>query len=371
MIIFGVLAKLMDNLFCSLILARTGVDMDDDKGKNLLKGIPDAVTGWVGLIGVIVAFIVAIRSERQLYVVVVVGSILIIWLAWAILIVFARLPGKNGKQGSYRHPSIRWTGFLSIGLVVGFVVAFSLFEPNRSYVAQAIVGTPTPTATPTASPLPISVTETATSIPFPTSTETPIPTPTPIILFQDNFLNNNNGWELRSTYASANPSVDKQIIGGKLLYKMDCPAYGSLCRSWFHIPRVEEKNFDLEFDTKITNRRGEGPLIIFVVFRDTSDEDYRIGFSNMGLITMYLNESTLVTDKPVFSSRINQGLNELNHFRIVAHDAAFTVYVNGEEVTTIEDGNNTSIGTMSLGIELIPDAGGTVEFDNVLIREVP
>ena len=71
--------------------------------------------------------------------------------------------------------------------------------PTATLTATAsVTPTLTPTSTPTLTPT-ITPTATATSTRTPTPTATPIPTPTPVpvtevILFEDHFTNNQNGW---------------------------------------------------------------------------------------------------------------------------------------------------------------------------------
>lgn len=345
--------------------------MDENKLKNSLQRIPDVIKGWLGLIIGIAGIIIAIRTDQQLYAVIFIGIVLAIWLFSAIYIVLARMPGTFSKKGLYRYESYRWAGFISIGIVIGFIFSFYLFTPNRSYVSQAFVGTLTPPASPTFIPF----TETATLTPFPTMTETLMPTPTPIVLFQENFLNNNNGWDFPVSDQSQY-STGGRIIGSKLEYGLYCGSSFSYdCDIWFQIPHITAKNFDLMLDTRITNiTSSETPFDIGVKFREAAGAYYIVYFSNKGTVSVFLSGNGLYDfiAKDVFSSSIKQGLNETNHFRIIAQDAMFIIYANGQEITVVEDGNNSSIGKISLGMYLPQRGnGGTVEIDNIQIQEVP
>ncbi len=345
--------------------------MDENKQeKSFLQNIPDTAKGWFGLIVAVAGVIAAIRTDQQLYTIVFAGVILVVWLFIAIYIVFAHLPGTFSKKGTYRYEAYRWAGYISIGFIIGLVFSFSLFTSNRLYVSQAFIGTPTPTSSPTIIPF----TPVATSTPIPTPTLTPTSTPTPVILFQENFLNNNNGWNLPLGSTSSSYSDSGKIIGGKLEYNFQCSTTtGYTCATWLKIPRITTKNFDLTFETKTTYNYNNPPFKIGVRFRSASGAYYIVYFSNKGEASMFLLGNGLndYIAKDIFSKNINQGLNEKNQFRIIAKDSMFTLYANGQEITILEDGNNSSIGDIYLGLELSQSANYIkVEFDNIQIQEI-
>jgi hypothetical protein len=345
--------------------------MDENKqNKSFLQSVPDIVKGWLGLIIAIAGVIIAIRTDQQLYTVLFVGVILIVWLSIAIYVVFAHIPGTFSKKGIYRYEAYRWAAFISIGFITSLVISFSIFTPNRSYVSQSFMGTPTPTTSPTIIPF----TPTEAPTPIPTPTETPTSTPTPTILFQENFLNNNNGWNLPVASTSSSYSANGKIIGGKLEYFFSCAnTSGYACENWLQIPRITAKNFDLIFETKITQNYNNAPLNIGVKFRSVSGTYYTVYFSNKGDISVFLVGNGLndFIVKDVFSSNINQGINETNQFEIIAQDSTFIFYANGQEVTRIEDGNNSSIGNIFLGLQLSQTSNfARVEIDNIKIQEV-
>jgi hypothetical protein len=346
--------------------------MDENKQKfSFLQRLPDVVKGWLGLIIAIAGIIIAVRTDRQLYVFLFMGIILLVWLSTGIYLVFARSPGTFSKKGAYRYENYRWAAFISIGFVIGFILSFSLFKPNRLYISQAFMGTPTPTASPTV----ILPTPTVSVTPFPTATETPIPTPTPIILFQENFLNNKNGWNLPVSYHPLSYTVTGKIIGGKLEYALSCSisSYIYKCENWLEIPYVTAKDFELMFDARIVYNRNNGPINIGVRFRSAAAMNYTIYFSNKGNISVLLLGNGLndFLARDVFSRNINQDLNETNHFKIVAKDSLFMIYANEKEIIKLEDGNNNSIGKIFLGINM-PNYGNAarIEIDNIEIQGV-
>lgn len=312
--------------------------MDENRLKSFLQRIPDVVKGWLGLIIAIAGIIIALRTDTQLYSVIIIGIILAIWLFIAVYIVRAHLPGTFSKRGPYRYESYRWAGFLSIGAVIGIIFAFSLFTPNRLYVYEAFVGTPTSTPSPTFIPFTASPTltlipsETPTLTPAATLTEMPIPTSTPSIIFYDNFSDTSNGWDLNGAYIlpGTNATTNTTIIRGVLEYQMYCePISPKKCQTWIKVPLDRKKNFDLSIDVVIKHFYYEftnSTLVFFVKFRDAS-QDYIIKFSNDGYVSMYLNGTTPITDKPIFSKFINRERDETNSFRIVAQDTIFIIWV--------------------------------------------
>ena len=355
------------------------MDMDENRLKSAWQRLPDAMKGLLGLITGIAAIIVAIRTDRQLYVVIFTGIILAIWLSYAVYVVFARRPGTFSNKGTYRFEPHRWAGFISIGFVIGFILSFSLFKPNRSYVSEVFVGTPTPTSSRTLSPTLAASTPTGTPTPVATNTETPTLTPTPVLIFRESFLDNSNGWEIavsRSDYIK-DYTVSQRIIGGKLEYSMLCGNSESssiYCKDWLQIPRQSLKNFDLAFDVKITDiPRDNIMLNIGIRFREAAGAYYEIYYLRDGTVSLYRSGNGIsdFIAEEIYSTAIKRGLNETNHFRIVAEDSTFIIYANDQEITRQEDGINSSFGNIYLGI-WVNDRGSTgkVEFDNILIQEV-
>jgi hypothetical protein len=143
--------------------------------------------------------------------------------------------------------------------------------------------------------------------------------------------------------------------------------------NWLQIPHLTAKNFDLVFDSRITYNFNNTPLNIRVRFRNAAGMYYIIYFSNKGTtsVSLFGNGSNDFIVSDVFSKNINQGLNETNRFRIVVQDSEFIIYANESEITRVEDGNNNSIGDISLGIYSPQDNNNiAVELDNILIQDV-
>lgn len=341
--------------------------------ESIIQRIPDVIKGWLGLVVAIAGIVIAIRTDTQLYVFIFLGIILVVWLSVAIYIVFARVPGVFSSKGVYRYENIRWAAFISIGFIIGFVFSFSIFPSNRLNISQVFVGTPVLTASPSA----VLPTPTASVTAPPTFAEILIPTstPTPIILFQENFLNSNNGWNMPVSSHPLSYSVTGKIIGGKLEYTLSCKSssFDYICENWLEIPHVTAKNFDLMFDTRIVSNQSNLPISIAVKFRNVTGMNYTVYFSDKGNTSIVFsgNGSNDFITRDIFSKNINQGLSETNHFRIVARDSMFVIYANEKEIIQVEDGNNSSKGSIFLGLYMPQHGNGVkIEIDNIQIHEV-
>lgn len=355
--------------------------MGQNENNSFINKIPDLVKGWLVLLGLIAGFIIAFRSEKQLYSVIIAGTLFAAWLLVAFYVLLSRLPGTFSKKGIYRYERYRWFAFVNIGFVFGLLSAFLLFTSNRLYVSEAILGTATPTPeSPTATilaptaTLPPTLTPTVT----PTPTLTPIPpSPTPDYLFQDSFLKNENGWNLptNSNYSSFYPNPSAKILGGKLQYGLSCQSNNTYsCEYWLLIPHITAKNFELEFDIATVSVSGDAPLSIGIKFRDKSSDRYVITISRKGLVSILLQGNGIndYLAHEVFSPKIKQELGETNTFRLVAKDSLFVLYANNSEVVRVEDGNIAAEGNIYLGLSFSSNGNyGGVEIDNLKIQNLP
>jgi hypothetical protein len=355
------------------------VNMGQNENNSSMKNIPDKVKGWLVLLGIIAGFIIAFRSEKQLYSVIISAVILVIWLSIAFYVAFSRLPGIFSKKGIYRYENYRWLAFINIGFIFGLLSAFLLFSSNRLYVVDAILGTATPTLnypTPTVSIPTASPTSTVMPTITPAPTITPIPsTPTPSFLFQDDFLNNENGWNLPVSSSFYSYSANAKIFGGKLQYGLSCSStYAYLCESWLQVPYVTAKNFDMTFESKMTSLANDAALNIGIKFRSNANGFYLINISSKGTVRISLQGNStngFLTDN-IFTKNIKRNLSETNYFRVVVQDSLFVIYANDFEVIRVEDGNIGSTGNIYFGTSVLPNGYfGVIEIDNLKIQNIP
>jgi hypothetical protein len=136
---------------------------EQQKWTEWIRNVPKWVKGVIGLIAAIVTFVLFFRKNFHLVTTIsgtlFLGILLYLCLYWA----FARTrPLVAGGKGVFRFENHRPWAFVGIGFIVGVSSAILAFEPGRSFIATAFVGTATPTPTP--SPTSIA---TSTSMPCP------------------------------------------------------------------------------------------------------------------------------------------------------------------------------------------------------------
>ena len=335
----------------------------------------------MGIVISLAGLIIAIRTEKNLYFLIIIATILLSFLIISFLVVFLRYPGQFGKKGAYRYEKIRWVAFIVIGFISGLIFAFLLLKPNRDFVRDAIYGiptdsfisqlTPTPKSTVTSFPSnePIS---TATFVTNPTieftSTPTSAPTqtftPTPEILFKDDFLDNKNKWSL-----SAGSIYTQRIVGGKLVYEINC-TFRSICSRTLQIPFQDLTKFDLEFEVKNINVDSTALFIVRFRYRDGNYYFYHITFGGnvLGGAAMNGDEGIIIRAS---TQNLSADVNSVNKIRVLARDAEYILYVNDFEVARFEDGNLKSPGGLIFGFSTDESEMLAVEVDNLVIRKVP
>lgn len=189
-------------------------DQGNKKNDSSLQSTVAFVGSIVGLMVAVTGMITSFRIDVKLYVVTIVGGALIIWFVSAVYIVFRyrqiRREDKDNQRQIEKIERHQPFALFSIGCVIGIVFSFFLFQPNRQYLVQGIMGTPTVTVSPIYTP---PLTPTVTLKPNPTVTNTPTMTLTPIpstatpipILGRDCF--NSKSWEpnVASNYVTSDP----------------------------------------------------------------------------------------------------------------------------------------------------------------------
>lgn len=133
--------------------------------------------------------------------------------------------------------------------------AASILASNTASIQAPIVESPSPPQEPTQ-----------------TQTDTPVLPPGSDLLFEDNFIDNRNGWYT----ASANPN----ITGGKYTHKATCPAdYVSYyCGTYLMVPFSFPKNFKLEIDATILESSVNGDVGIGFQLRRNGLDHYYINY---------------------------------------------------------------------------------------------
>ncbi|MBE7552909.1 MAG: protein kinase [Anaerolineales bacterium] len=236
-------------------------------------------------------------------------------------------------------------------------------------VRIGIEKTPTPTAT-------LIATEEA-LIPTPPTAEISPSTPVPIvdipgldgeILFEDDFSSNKNDW-------STGPQEDEygvtntEFVEGR--YRMTHEAKQGVF-VWNNLADKEFDNFIFSVEATVVEKKVASNFAYGLTLRENADDAHLYAFEvnsdgNYMVSVLYNNEwETLVewAESPAIN---RDGTNQLT---VKAAGSLFTFYVNGVEVTTLEDDTLNS-GAIGVALDLYEEGDkATVDFDNLVIRSL-
>ena len=227
--------------------------------------------------------------------------------------------------------------------------------------------TPIPSIPPTDTPLP---TEEPTALPTLTPTDIPteVPTFTPEpeiilsqILFQDNFSDTNTaGW---GQDRDSEHITDYEQGGYRILVnKVD----------WIYWANPELFFTDVRVEVDVTKQGGPDTNEFGIICRyvdvdnfyfltATSDGYYSISKYVAGEYFNLSEETFVATDS------VNQG-NAINHLRADCVGSTLTLYINGQLVDSVTDGDYTS-GDVGLLAGSYDEAGADVVFDNFIVYQ--
>lgn len=236
-------------------------------------------------------------------------------------------------------------------------------------VRIGIEKTPTPTATPTATDEAI--------LPTPPTEEISPSTRVPIvdipgldgeILFEDDFSSNKNDWPTgpqEDEYGVTNTD----FVSGR--YRMTQEAKQGVF-VWNNLTDKDYDNFIFSVETTVVEKKVVSTFAYGITLRENVDDAdlyvFEIDTDGNYSVSVRHNEewNTLVewTESPAIN---REGTNQLT---VKAAGSAFTFYVNGIEIATLEDDTLTS-GVIGLALDLY-DKGdkATVDFDNLVIRSL-
>lgn len=241
-------------------------------------------------------------------------------------------------------------------------------------ISIGIAKTPTPTVTPT--PLPTATEEAASPTPEPTeevSASTPVPVVdipglTGEIMFQDDFSSNQNDWPT-GPQEDEYGKTDSKLADGH--YRMTQEAKQGVF-VWNNLADKDYDNFIFSVEATIVEKKVADTFAYGLTLRENVDDAdlYAFELDTNGHYSVSVRHKeewkTLVkwTKSPVIN---REGTNQLT---VKAAGSAFTFYVNGNEVTTLEDDTLTT-GAIGLALDLY-DKGdkATVDFDNLFIRSL-
>jgi len=202
-------------------------------------------------------------------------------------------------------------------------------------------------------------------------------TPTPVseIIFQDNFDNNVNGWDVEKHFYD-NYSVDINIENGKLYRIVQTTEKSNGSFGSTAIPKVSQKNLCLEFEAKLVEATNN--TAIDVVLRATNYYDLesrgfyylRLFQQGNGVIRLNPPGNGDIQQIRTLGKNISWG-SEVHTIRMSLQNGDFEIY-DGETLllrtTFTGDELLPSIGEIRLGSEILaPNEKVIVEFDNVIV----
>jgi hypothetical protein len=188
------------------------------------------------------------------------------------------------------------------------------------------------------------------------------------ILFQDDFSSNANDWWV-GEYSDEFGDQTTQVIDGKYR-RLFISKRGALDRN--NIPGFFAKDFLLSVDATIVEASGRSK--VGITFRENDKGDYYVAeFDTDGGYKVSLSHNdewkTIRDWESSDAISLEQGIT--NSFAVLVKGSTFTLYANGQELVTVNDTTLSEKGEVGLAISLSADQTLTVDFDNLVIREVP
>ncbi len=193
-----------------------------------------------------------------------------------------------------------------------------------------------------------------------------------VILLQDDFSSNRNGWNLEPTegddYNRTVVLVDEKLR--VTVATKPGAATGFSTGNW--VPFGIIKDFYLSVEATLVEAPDRAGLVFG--FRDDGGENaYRIYFRNTGLYELWLlkdNEWQPAIRRGNFGDAMSLDVGEKNLIVLTVKDSAIAISVNGQDLAAVLDDRLDVSGQIWIGAN-VPQANQivTVDFDNILITE--
>lgn len=183
------------------------------------------------------------------------------------------------------------------------------------------------------------------------------------VYYQDDFSADNGTWLLESDL-----DATASITNGRLTLSIDSPNL----IAWAELKEQTFDDFVLEIDASQVGGPDNNSYGIIFRMKDPSSY-YRFDISGDGYYALTRRDPTdggswvWMTGDWLVSEAINRGPSS-NHIKIVAQGDQFEFWINGEMITTIQDG---AYRTGSIGLEAgsFHESGVQVAFDNLVISK--
>lgn len=263
-----------------------------------------------------------------------------------------------------------WAG----GIAVGGVVLFSLLVCGLIGFLWLRSRSPTPVAvTPTAI---IKITPDPMDIPQPDpdslTSRQATAVANSVLVFEDDFSSNMNGWEEEEDSDSF-AKYKTQVIEG--VYRVSIQSYEGV----FHRERLvnlQSQNFLLSVEASVAEADASlGEASMFLSFRENARSDYYVAefYDNGAYKFLVRKNDKWKTLKETTSSQIFKLVpGKRTLFELVVVGSNFTLYANKQKVASVTDSTLSQAGKIGLGVSLDrEDQVLTVDFDNLTIEEIP
>lgn len=171
------------------------------------------------------------------------------------------------------------------------------------------------------------------------------------ILFQDDFLLNKNGW-IEGKYSTVSADTVTKIISGKL--RRSVIARKKVLRT-ISIPYLIVKDFFLSVNMTIIEVSGKAAISIAFRNDKQTEDRYYVRFTNDGTYRIRVRQDKRwekVLGQGQLDKNIVIGEGITNTFALLVKGPYFTIFVNDQRLTTVEDSTLNQAGQILLGTEL-------------------
>ncbi len=264
------------------------------------------------------------------------------FIGWWLLVTGIIALWRKAGEASWGRTFLIIGIIILVGAVVSVVVLSSVGKGNPFYLFA-----PTPTSTPTSTPIP---------------SATPKPTQIPIVLYSDDFSNNQSGW-----MQSNDENGKFQYLDGH--YVIDLPAsnnFVTVC------PNLNYTDAVLSVDAIYTSGDVKlgGPLVIWREI--DSNNFYAFSFNGANSLGVFkqFNDQWFPFGNIIIPSKVHiNGEKQTNKIAISFKGGISAIYLNGRFVTSIKNSTFTT-GGICLGAESSETSPVEVSFDNLVVYSI-
>lgn len=199
-----------------------------------------------------------------------------------------------------------------------------------------------------------------------------------VVVFEDDFSSNRHGWAQNQDPDENGEDKDedmdyvREISGGSYQMRVKVEQNKPGLRTW--IPNLRVKDFLLSFEATVVEAPDNvGDVAVQIVFREQEDAYYYIGLGDSNQYAVWLRQGDWFKLQDwTYSDAFSLKPGVPNKFEILAVGSHFTIFANGQELTTLTNTILDEPGRVGIGLAL--DKAGdlsTVNFDNLVVKEIP